>query len=86
MTKPCFADEHFVQTTLAAAGLEDEILPVSLTFAQFGRANEYTVPGRVEIVGRPSTSAEEVARDSFGRFRYECPQTSSGHRRRALRF
>jgi len=46
MNKPSFADEHFVQTTLAAAGnAEESVLPVSLTFATFGSRNMYTVWG-----------------------------------------
>lgn len=43
--KPNFADEHYVQTTLAAKGMEDSIIPYSLTFAAFGRENEFTVWG-----------------------------------------
>lgn len=45
MNKPSFTDEHYVQTTLAKAGVEDQVLPVSLTFATFGRKHEYTVWG-----------------------------------------
>jgi hypothetical protein len=45
MNKPSFVDEHYVQTTLAAAGAEANVLPVSLTFATFGSRNQFTVWG-----------------------------------------
>lgn len=44
-SKPNFADEHYVQTTLARKGLEDQLVAASRTFAPFGREGEYTVWG-----------------------------------------
>ena len=43
--KPPFADEHFVQTSLAMANEERSVLPVSLTFARFGIKDHVTVWG-----------------------------------------
>ena len=43
--KANFADEHFVQTTLARNGGEEDLLAASLTFATFGKSNEFTVWG-----------------------------------------
>lgn len=43
--KPNFADEHFLQTTLAIKRLEGNVVPFSLTFAAFGRDHELTVWG-----------------------------------------
>ncbi|KAJ8607222.1 hypothetical protein CTAYLR_009924 [Chrysophaeum taylorii] len=43
--KPNFADEHFVQTTLARRRLEPGLVPETLTFAFFGKENQFTVWG-----------------------------------------
>ncbi|KAJ1445108.1 core-2/I-branching enzyme-domain-containing protein [Pelagophyceae sp. CCMP2097] len=45
VAKPSFADEHFVQATLAQNGAEAGLVPVSLHFAAFGRKGEFTVWG-----------------------------------------